>query len=507
MLVLFDITCVAFLLSLLITPWVRNAANRLGLFDVPDAKRKLHAGFIPRVGGIAVALAYILSLVFVVVAPYQNLTFNVPLGIAAALKLAPATFIILAVGLYDDIRGLKPWQKLILESIAAILAYYAGFGVFVLRGQPISDWISLPLTVLWLVGCANALNLIDGMDGLAAGVGVFATLTSFVAALVHGNIELAIVTAPLIGALMGFLRYNFNPASIFLGDSGSLTLGFLLGCFGAMWGQKSATLVGMTAPLIALAMPLLDTGLAIARRILRNQPIFTGDRSHIHHRLLDQGLTTRRAALILYGVSGVAAALSLMADVGQNRFSGLIIVLFCISAWMGIQNLGYAEFGIAGRLFLRSSLSGSVNVQLRLQQFDRTLSTASNIHEGWPIIVNGAQEFGLSRVQLRVCGQFLDSAAGQTPVGSWQLRVPLADDQFLNITHEPQKELHPLILSTFPKLVCNFLDSRIFSSHGSLSVSEPLPDDMLPPKSVFSDGVGPKDHPSEIALDAAPKNS
>jgi UDP-GlcNAc:undecaprenyl-phosphate GlcNAc-1-phosphate transferase len=127
--------------------------------------------------------------------------------------------------------------------------------------------------------------------------------------------------APLAGALLGFLRYNFNPASIFLGDCGSLTIGFLLGCYGIIWSQKSATMLGMTAPLMALAIPLLDTGLAIGRRFLRHQPIFGADRNHIHHQLLDRGLSPRRVALILYGVGGIAAVFSLMQSMYHNRFS------------------------------------------------------------------------------------------------------------------------------------------------------------------------------------------
>src|SRR6201999_2943513 len=128
-------------------------------------------------------------------------------------------------------------------------------------------------------------NLIDGIDGLATGVGFFATVTMALAALMQGNITLAIAVVPLAGALLGFLRYNFNPASIFLGDSGSLLVGFLLGSFGILWSQKAATILGITAPMMAMAIPLLDTGLAIVRRFLRNRPIFEGDRGHIHHRL------------------------------------------------------------------------------------------------------------------------------------------------------------------------------------------------------------------------------
>ena len=160
----------------------------------------------------------------------------------------------------------------------------------------ISPWLSLPLTLLWLVGCANAFNLIDGIDGLATGAGLFATVTILIGALLSNNVPLALATVPLAGALLGFLRYNFNPASIFLGDSGSLTIGFLLGCYGVLWSQKGATMLGMTAPLMALAVPLLDTGLAVARRFLRHQPIMSGDAAHIHHRLLARGLTPKDCA-------------------------------------------------------------------------------------------------------------------------------------------------------------------------------------------------------------------
>uniref|UniRef100_Q01XJ8 Glycosyl transferase, family 4 n=1 Tax=Solibacter usitatus (strain Ellin6076) TaxID=234267 RepID=Q01XJ8_SOLUE len=460
MLVLFDVSCLAFLFALVLTPWVRNAANRLGLVDKPDAARKMHLVSVPRVGGVGVALAYALALVFVAFAPYRNLSVDVPGSIDAALKLAPAAIVILLIGLADDIRGLRPWHKLLGEVVAAILAYQAGFGVSVFRGQPVGEWVSPVLTVLWLVGCCNALNLIDGIDGLAAGVGIFATLTAFVAALVHNSLELALVTAPLIGALLGFLRYNFNPASIFLGDSGSLLIGFLLGCFGAMWSQKSATLLGMTAPLIALAMPLLDTALAIARRFLRRQPIFGADRGHIHHRLLDRGLTPRRVALLLYGACGLAAAFSLIQDVGHDQFGGLIIILFCGAAWVGVQHLGYAEFGVASRLVLRGSFRSMVNAQLRLQQFERNLATAVGLDDAWTLISAGAEEFGWTGVRLQLCGRIWDSTPNVESAAYWQVRVPLPEGQYLNLSSDPAVDIHPVLLASFPKLLEKFLVSR-----------------------------------------------
>ena len=471
MLVLFDVTAIAFLFALILTPVIRDAANRLGLVDKPDSVRKLHLGSVPRLGGVPVALAYTLALAFLAIAPYRNLPFDMPLGLAAAVKLAPAAALIFLVGLMDDLRGLRPWQKLLGEVAAAVIAYEFGFGVYVFRGQPLSNWISPLVTVVWLVGCTNALNLIDGIDGLAAGVGVFAALTTFVAALVHGSLELALVTAPLAGALIGFLRYNFNPASIFLGDSGSLFIGFLLGCFGTLWGQKSATALGMTAPLIALAMPLLDTVLTIGRRLLRRQSLFTGDRAHIHHRLLDQGLTPRRSALVLYGACGLAAAFSLLQDVIHNQFGGLIIVLFCGAAWIGVQHLGYAEFGIAGRLVLGGSFRGLVNTQLRLQQFERSLYQADNLDEAWALIVAGARDFGLFGVQFCLGGRLFDSMPNTDMARYWQVRAPLPHGQSLSVSYDPARDTSAVVIASFPKVVERFLSTRFPDSEEELAAS------------------------------------
>jgi len=460
MFILFDVTCVAFLLSLILTPLIRNLSNRLGFVDLPDGNRKSHPISIPRVGGLAVALAYGLSLIFVYFAPYRNVTIDLPRGLSGALSLAPAVGVILLTGLIDDIRGLKPLQKLAAEVLAALLAYSAGFRIDSVLWLPIGEWVSLPITVLWLIGCTNALNLIDGMDGLAAGVGVFATLTSFVAALIHGSLELAFVTAPLVGALMGFLRYNFNPASIFLGDSGSLFIGFLLGCFGTLWGQKSATTVGMTAPLIALALPLLDTTLAIVRRLLRGQPIFAGDRGHIHHRLLDQGLTPRKAALVLYSFCGLAAVMSLLQDVANNQYRGLIVILFAASAWMGVQHLGYAEFGITSKFVLRGSFRRMVDSQMSMQQFERTLHKTQTPEEAWGVIRAGMEKFGIDGVRLRIGDHDFDSVPALDGDKCWQVRVPLTDGQFLNLYYAPESDVQPVVLAYLPKVLAHFLATR-----------------------------------------------
>src|SRR5712692_3700417 len=301
----------SFFLAFFLTPPVRNWFRRHGIVDHPDLHRKLHKESIPHVGGLIIAATYVLAYVVLLIS-HLSAGEIVRGGLSVAWRLAPAGILILATGLLDDLIGLKPWQKLIGQLIAALTACWAGVYIGAVGGHALNVWIGVPITIIWLLACTNAFNLIDGVDGLAAGVGVFATITTLIAALLQNNVPLALATVPLAGSLLGFLRYNFNPASIFLGDSGSLLIGFLLGCYGVIWTQKSATLLAMSAPLMTLAVPLLDAGLSVVRRFLRGQPIFRADRGHIHHRLLDRGFTPRTVALILYAFCGLAAAFSLV---------------------------------------------------------------------------------------------------------------------------------------------------------------------------------------------------
>jgi UDP-GlcNAc:undecaprenyl-phosphate GlcNAc-1-phosphate transferase len=311
-------------------------------------------------------------------------------------------------------------------------------------------WLGLPLTLLWLVGCSNAFNLIDGVDGLAAGAGLFTTVTILLSALLSGNVPLAMATVPLAGALLGFLRFNFNPASIFLGDSGSLTVGFLLGCYAVLWAQKTTTILGMTAPLMALAVPLLDTGIAIARRFLRQQPISIGDSMHIHHRLLARGLTPRRVALLLYGVCGVAATLSLLASVSENQFAGVIIVLFCAAAWIGVQHLGYVEFGVAGRMVVGGAFRRHLNNQIAIRTFEEALAAAATVEERWTAICLACREFGFTRAELWLNGDRFEETLVETngnPV--WNIDIPLAGEGRLQLTRCFGESQVPTVLVPF----------------------------------------------------------
>jgi len=306
-----------------------------------------------------------------------------------------------------------------------------------LVGKHVDAWWGVPATVVWLLACSNAFNLVDGMDGLAAGVGIFATLTMFVAALIEDKLALAMATIPLAGSLIGFLRYNFNPATIFLGDSGSLTIGFLLGCFGIVWTDKSTTLLGIAAPVMALSLPLLDTGLAIFRRFLGRQPIFSADRGHIHHRLLDSGMSTRKAAAMLYVICCLGAVFSLLARaVHDSAVSGVIVLLFCAAAWIGIQYPGYTEFSLAGKMLFGGGLQRNLKEEIDLGALRKSFRKARTPAECARLVEGSAGTFGLIATHMRIAGE--DFAGAANPDGSqWAARVAIAEGDWIDFARVP----------------------------------------------------------------------
>lgn len=461
----------AFVFSLVLTPLVRDTFRHLGFLDRPDRARKHHSTAVPRVGGIAIALAYVASFAVILLAPFHSREVVVSV-LPDVWKLAPAAGLVFLTGLLDDLLGLRPVQKLVGQVAAAGLACWAGVHVRLFAQQPWEQLWNIPLTILWLVACTNAFNLIDGVDGLAAGVGLFATVTMLLAALTHNSVELALVTMPLAGCLLGFLRYNFNPASVFLGDCGSLLIGFLLGCFGALWSEKSATMLGMTAPLMALSIPLLDISLSVARRFLRHQPIFGADRRHIHHRLLDLGLNARRAVVLIYGACGVAATFSLLQNLTYNQFGGLIIVLFCGAAWIGIQNLGYTEFGVARQLLSNRTLRCIIDSQTRLREFERTLAEAGTLERCWETLVAGSREFGFESVRLNAGGRVLETEITPATANTWwQLRIALPGSHYVDFRHSMQSEPNPLTVESFVSVVAGALKTKL----GELSTAAPRP--------------------------------
>jgi len=296
----------AFLLALTLTPLVVRIARRAGAVD-PLHPDKIHAREVPRLGGLAIAAGFYVPVLGI--ALRTNLfSAEIYAEPRRAISLLVGGLGIVLLGLYDDLKGASAWQKLAIQIPLAGLAWWAGIRIGS-SASPIggvitfSDVVSLVVTIGWVVVVVNAINLIDGLDGLASGLALQALAVVALSAYLRGNALLFLFGVTLAASVAGFLVHNFHPASIFMGDTGSMFLGWVL-ALGTVWAsQKAATLVGVVLPALALGLPLLDTTLAIARRLRTGTPVLRGDLNHIHHRLLGQGWSQRRVVLTLYGIS------------------------------------------------------------------------------------------------------------------------------------------------------------------------------------------------------------
>jgi UDP-GlcNAc:undecaprenyl-phosphate GlcNAc-1-phosphate transferase len=295
---------VAFMVVVLLTPAVGGMARMLGVVDSPGGRR-LNRNPVPRLGGIALFLGIVIpSLAFLHLGPE---TRGLLLGAAVAVT----------VGAIDDFRGLRWFEKLGGQVLAAVIP--VGFGVWVDRFtfpvigiHALPAWVGMPLTVIWIVAIMNMFNFLDGMDGLAAGVAAIAGGTFAVIALSLGKPDAAVLSAIVLGASLGFLRHNFYPARIFMGDSGALLLGFVLATVAVQGLLKTAATVALFFPLLVLAVPIVDTTFVVARRLKHGQPVFEGDQAHLHHRFLRRGFSQPRAAatIWIWCLSLAAAALA-----------------------------------------------------------------------------------------------------------------------------------------------------------------------------------------------------
>jgi UDP-GlcNAc:undecaprenyl-phosphate GlcNAc-1-phosphate transferase len=362
------------LVTAALTPLVRRLALRVGAVDSPGG-RKVHARQVPRLGGIAIVIGFFVPLVtlFVLGTNAGRIFFS---ATRVTGGLIVGALLIVGVGLLDDLRGVGAKTKLLVQILAAVVAFACGMRIDAVSlpwvGAFELGWLALPATVVWVVGIVNALNLIDGLDGLAAGVAFFACLTNFAIASLTGNVFIFLVMASLGGALIGFLFYNFHPARIFMGDCGSMFLGFVLASASLLGAgtQKSPTLIAIVAPILALGLPIADTLLTIARRFLARRSIFVADRGHIHHRLLDMGLTHRRAVLSLYVLSIAFTVLALVVYFGRSWQVGaalfaLTVLLVAVVRFVGYFNSSLMAIGQTSADSLAPLLRRSVPRVLR----------------------------------------------------------------------------------------------------------------------------------------------
>ncbi len=335
----------AFVTSVMATLMVRALARRWGVLDHPDTDRKVHTRAVPRLGGVAIYLAFFAPFLGILIFNHTISGQLFQYHLKEAIALFMASTLVLGVGIVDDVRGLKARYKLLVQLFACSILIVAGYRIMSVSNPfgntPIVlGFLFLPVTLFWLMGSTNAFNLIDGLDGLAAGVGVFVCATLFFVALWFGNILMASFWASMGGALLGFLIFNRHPASIFLGDSGSLFLGFTIGAVALKGSQKSATVVALLIPVLALGLPIMDTTLAIIRRWYRGLPLTLGDREHLHHKLLSRGFSHRQAVQIMYGICVILALAAILMSASNNVASamalGIVGVLaFAIAHLMG----------------------------------------------------------------------------------------------------------------------------------------------------------------------------
>jgi UDP-GlcNAc:undecaprenyl-phosphate GlcNAc-1-phosphate transferase len=422
----------AFIVSFVLTPIIRDVFRSYNVVDRPG-RRKVHAYPIPRVGGVPIAIAYVFALMSLrgpgSVFPLHWLQ-----------TILSGALVIFLIGLIDDFFNLKAAVKLVGQIAAAAVAFSNGLSIDHLGNFALPVWLSLPVTIFWLLLATNALNLIDGLDGLSAGIGFWATLAFFGVAVMRGNTVLAYTALPLGGALLGFLFFNFNPATVFLGDSGALLIGFLLGCYGIVWTGHGVTTTGIVVPLLILCVPMMDLGLAIVRRRLRNQPIFSADRGHIHHRLRDRGLTVRRTSMALYaaGIAGGIAGLLLSYPGPSVLRRAIVIAGVAAVALAGVRELRYAEFEVAVRLLFRGEFHRVFAAKLQLEQLAQTLERAETRDEWWRLLVAAAREWSWIRLKWFSHGGVREEVLAVARKPCWSFVIELSDAETVQVEGDGQ---------------------------------------------------------------------
>jgi len=351
-------------LSFVLTPWVMRLATNIGAIDQP-CERKVHKVSIPRLGGLSIYVSFFVGLLLFLKLDSRTLQSSWIFereGIVSILLL----LVVVCLGIWDDLRQLKASRKFVVQLVAANVAYFAGFNITSIT-HPFSHELlhlgmfSYPITVLWIVGITNAFNLIDGLDGLASGVAIIAFATIFPIAIFNRDMASATICLLLAGSLLGFLRYNFNPAKIFLGDSGSMFLGFMLAVVSIKSSTKGTAAFSMLVPVLALGLPIMDTLLSMIRRLLGSllpdnpapssltsklKGMFVADRGHIHHRLIARGFSQKKAVVILYVVSCALGIGAFGVTIANNLIASLILVIVGAAVFIGVRQLRYREMSI-----------------------------------------------------------------------------------------------------------------------------------------------------------------
>ncbi|GGL54644.1 glycosyltransferase family 4 protein [Sporolactobacillus putidus] len=326
---------ICFLAAIGLTPLVKKLAIQAGATDVPNA-RKVHKKIMPRMGGLAIYFAFIIGMV--ILWPVSSYT----------IPLIAGSVIIILTGILDDLYSLSPRVKLIAHFFAALVIVEGGITVTYINlpfnGVLYLHWLSIPLTLLWIMGITNAINLIDGLDGLAAGVSSIVLMTIAGLALTENDLFVFAVSAVLLGSTLGFLPYNFHPAKIFMGDTGSYFLGYVISVL-ALLGFKNVTMFSLVVPVVILAVPISDTLFAIIRRLVNKKPLTAPDRSHLHHCLLRYGFSQSQTVVLMYGMSAMFALAAILLSTSTLLGSLLIIIGVMVTIELVVEGVGLVSTG------------------------------------------------------------------------------------------------------------------------------------------------------------------
>lgn len=348
---------ISFIISFVTTPFARKLAIRTNALDVPKDDRRMHKDPMPLLGGLSIFAGTMITLILVkfvflpMVLEYlqtHTMIYNHKELIDGMDKLS-AVFVggtlIFIVGLIDDYNGMKAWVKFLCQIACASIVYAMGIRLDLLFGYTIEVDTTLSLvasflvTVVWIVGITNTINLVDGLDGLAAGVAAIASAAIAYTAYIHGMYTVTLSMLALSGAALGFLPFNFNPAKLFMGDSGSLFLGFMLASISLIGPVKSATIVATIVPVLVLGLPIFDIVFAVLRRLINKKPIMMADKAHLHHRIIERGLGVKRSVLMLYGISGIMGIAAIVFsrdfffEASALFFIAILFILLLIWDW------------------------------------------------------------------------------------------------------------------------------------------------------------------------------
>ena len=353
MAIVYLIIAITFVLCLIFTPIGIKIGRKYGIVDIPKDSRRVHSKPMPRIGGVAIVTSMLIGFLI-----YYLFTKDIP-SIALNEKFLGyilGALVIATMGLIDDLFNLRARYKFFFQLAAGLIVYAFGIRITGIKIPflytdviDFSWWLDLPLTLLWVIGVTNALNLIDGLDGLAAGItAISATSLLIIFISTSASLEAIIITAVLVGGVLGFLPYNFNPAKTFMGDVSSNFLGFTMAVVSILGFAKGYTMLAIIAPVLVLGIPIFDTVFAMVRRFLKGQPMLKPDGAHIHHRLIKMGLSQRQAVLLLYAITTVLcliAVLIVSADVWKLILLILLLICFVVFGFLSMVKTIQARGG------------------------------------------------------------------------------------------------------------------------------------------------------------------